>query len=270
QLTKQRGSLLTYDATAQFGLVGPVAADVKLEGRVSTRLPVTRDSLRVTAYGSFANTAAPYITEHYVSNHFIWSNNFGKERHYRLGGIVDVPLTHTQVNVGIENIQNLIYFNDQSLPAQYGDNIQVFSAQLYQRLKYRALHWDNRITFQTTSQADVLPLPKLAWYSNLYVTFKVAHVLDVQLGMDCDYYTRYKGYAYQPATMTFHTQQEAEVGNYPFMNLYLNFKLSKTRFYLMMSHFNQGIIGGDNYFSMPNYPLNPRRFQLGLSVDFAN
>lgn len=270
QLTKQRGSLLTYDATAQFGLIGPVAADVKLDGRVSTRLPVLRDSLTVTAYGNFSNTAAPYLTEHYVSNHFIWSNNFGKERHYRLGGIVDVPLTHTRVNVGVENIQNLIYFNDLSLPAQYGDNIQVFSAQLYQRLKYRALHWDNRITFQVTSQADVLPMPKLTWYSNLYVTFKVAHVLDVQLGMDCDYYTRYKGYAYQPATMTFHTQQETEVGNYPFMNLYLNFKLSKTRFYLMMSHFNQGIIGGDNYFSMPNYPLNPRRFQLGLSVDFAN
>ncbi len=270
QLTKQRGSLLTYDATAQLGIMGPVVADVKIDGRVSTHLPVLRDSLTVTAYGAFANTAAPYLTEHYVSNHFIWSNNFGKERHFRLGGIVDVPLTHTQVNAGIENIQNLIYFNNEALPAQYGDNIQVFSAQLFQRLKYRALHWDNRITFQTTSQTDVLPLPKLTWYSNLYVTFKVASVLDVQLGLDCDYYTRYKAYAYQPATMTFHTQQETEVGNYPFMNLYLNFKLSKTRFYLMMSHFNQGIIGGDNYFSMPNYPLNPRRFQLGLSVDFAN
>lgn len=270
QLTKQRGSLLTYDATTEFGLMGDVAADIKVNGRVSTRLPLLRDSVTVTAYGRFSNTAAPYLTENYVSNHFIWHNDFGKERRYRVGGIVDVPLTRSQFNVGFENIQNLIYFNDMSLPAQYGDNIQVLSAQLMQRLKYRALHWDNRITFQTTSKADVLPLPKLAWYSNLYVTFKVARVLDVQLGVDCDYYTRYKAYAYQPATMTFHTQSEAEIGNYPFMNAYINFKLSKTRFYVMMSHFNQGLFGGDNYFSMPNYPLNPRRLQLGLSVDFAN
>jgi hypothetical protein len=54
------------------------------------------------------------------------------------------------------------------------------------------------------------------------------------------------------------------------MNLYLNFKLSKTRFYVMMSHINQGIFGGNNYFSAVNYPLNPRRLQLGVSVDFAN
>ena len=38
----------------------------------------------------------------------------------------------------------------------------------------------------------------------------------------------------------------------------------------MFSHFNQGLFGGNNWFSMPGYPLNPRRFQLGLSIDFAN
>ena len=69
--------------------------------------------------------------------------------------------------------------------------------------------------------------------------------------------------------MSFAIQRETEVGNYPFMNLYANMKLSKCRFYVMMSHINQGMCG-NNYFSMPGYPLNPRRFQLGLSVDFAN
>ena len=37
----------------------------------------------------------------------------------------------------------------------------------------------------------------------------------------------------------------------------------------MMSHVNQGLTGS-NYFSMTHYPMNPRRFQLGLSIDFAN
>lgn len=104
----------------------------------------------------------------------------------------------------------------------------------------------------------------------MYLRFKVAHVLDVQFGVDCDYYTKYKSVAYQPATMAFYNQREKDCGNYPFVNAYLNFKLSKTRFYIMFSHVNQGLFGGDNWFSMPGYPLNPRRFQLGLSVDFAN
>jgi hypothetical protein len=70
--------------------------------------------------------------------------------------------------------------------------------------------------------------------------------------------------------MSFYNQRETKVGNYPYMNLYANFKLSKTRFYVMMTHFNRGLFGGNNYFSIPHYPLNPSRLLMGLSIDFQN
>ena len=54
----------------------------------------------------------------------------------------------------------------------------------------------------------------------MYLLFRIAKVLHVQLGVDCRYYTKYKSEAFQPATLTFHTQDEIEVGNYPFMNAY--------------------------------------------------
>ena len=47
-------------------------------------------------------------------------------------------------------------------------------------------------------------------------------------------------------------------------------KIKKARFYVLMSHVNQGLFGGSDYFAMPLYPMNPRRFQIGISVDFAN
>lgn len=269
QLTKQRGSLLTYDATAEIGVVGPVAGDLKIDGRISTRFHLLRDSVTITGYGSFTNREAPYLMNHYVSNHFIWDNDFGKERRFRAGGILDVPFSNTRVNIGVENIQNYIYFGDNSMPTQHGGSVQVFSATVNQNFSFRALHWENRLTYQTSSEECVIPLPKFAVYSNLYLLFKIA-TLHVQLGVDCDYYTKYYAPAYQPATMSFHTQKEIKLGNYPFMNLYANMKLSKTRFYLLYSHFNKGMFGGDNYFSSPHYPLNPSRFLLGVSVDFAN
>ena len=114
----------------------------------------------------------------------------------------------------------------------------------------------------------MLPLPKLAVFSDLYLKFKVA-TLYVQLGVDCDYYTKYYAPNYQPATATFANQHEIQIGNYPFMNVYANLKLSKCRFYVMMSHINQGWFSKD-YFALPDYPMNPRRFQIGLSIDFAN
>ena len=54
------------------------------------------------------------------------------------------------------------------------------------------------------------------------------------------------------------------------MNLYANMKLKQTRFFVMLSHVNQGLFGGNNYFILPHYPLNPRSFQMGVSIDFSN
>lgn len=270
QLTRRQGKILNYDATAQLGIIGEAAAEVKLDGNIYTHIPLLGDTLNVTAYGHFSNSNVPYLLKHYISNHFAWDNDFGQTRRFRAGGRINLPRTATTLSAGVENVQNLVYFNDMALPAQCGGSVQVFNVSLQQNFEFGIFNWQNRLTYQTSSDDAVIPLPKLAVYSNLYIRFKVANALDVQFGVDCDYYTRYKSVAYQPATMAFYNQREKDCGNYPFVNAYLNFKLSKTRFYIMFSHVNQGLFGGDNWFSMPGYPLNPRRFQLGLSVDFAN
>ncbi|MBR5898411.1 MAG: putative porin [Muribaculaceae bacterium] len=269
QLTKQQGSLLKYNATAQFGLLGASIGDVMVDGEISANFKLFGDTVSIIGYGSFSNEEAPYLTKHYVSNHFIWNNDFGKVRRLKFGGKLNIPHTNTFINVGAENLQNYVYFNEKCMPVQHSGNVQVFSASLDQKLKLGILHWDNKITYQTASNESVIPMPNLSVYSNLYLLFKIAKVLDVQFGVDCDYYTKYKGLGYQPATMTFYNQNDIEVGNYPFMNAYVNMKLDKARFYVLVSHVNQGLTGS-NYFMMPHYPMNPRKFQFGVSVDFAN
>lgn len=268
QLTKQRGSILTYEATARFGITGQVAGDIDIDGRVRTRFPILGDTVAITGVGSFSNKSTPYLMNNYLSNHFIWKNDFGKERRLAFGGNLDLDHTDSHLQIRAENIQNHLYFNSDFLPAQHGGSVQVFSARMQQNLRAGILHWDNSLTFQTSSDETVIPLPKLAVYSNLYLKFRIA-TLFVQLGVDCDYYTRYYAPRYQPATATFANQHEQMLGNYPFMNVYANFKLSKARFYVLFSHINQGWFSKD-YFSVVDYPLNPRRFQLGISVDFAN
>ncbi len=270
QLTKQQGKVLNYEATVSFGLVGPAAGEIKADGSASTHIRLFGDTVTLKGYGHFGNTSAPYLMNHYISNHFAWENDFGKIRRLRFGGILDIPQTNTYVNVGAENIQNHIYFGPDGLPVQNGGSVQVFSLQLRQNFRYRALNWHNSVIYQTSSDDAVIPLPKLAVYSNLFLHFKVARVLEVQLGVDLDYYTRYKAPSYQPATMAFCNQREIECGNYPFMNAYANMKLSRARFFVLFSHVNQGIFGGNDYFSLPHYPLNPRRFQMGVIVDFVN
>ena len=268
QLTKRHGSVLTYRAGAEFGLIGPGAGDVNVSGQLTTRIPLRIDTVSVSAYGELDNRHAPYLMTNYLSNHFIWQKELPKTQRYKFGGSLKIPKTWTTISADFENVTNLLYWDYENLPCAADKNVQVLSLSLEQGLHLGIFNWDNRIVFQKSSRTEFLPLPAVTVYSNMYLLFRIA-TLRVQFGVDCDFYTKFYAPLYQPATMSFHLQNIKEVGNYPFINLYANMKLGKARFYVMMTHINQGWIE-NNYFSMPGYPLNPRRFQLGVSVDFPN
>lgn len=269
RLAKEQGAHLRYDADGRVCLAGENLGETDLNGQLQLRVRMLGDTAAVKAYGQFQAFKASNFVEQYVGNHFIWNNHYGMTRRVRFGGEIDFPQSWTNLTAGVENIQNLVYFGSDFLPVQHSGSVQVISATLNQGLHFGIWHWQNTITFQTSTNQTVIPLPKLALLSNMYIQFRF-HTLHVQLGTQCNYMTEYNALAYQPATMVFANQQEVKAGNYPMMDAYINFKLSKVRFYALLSHWNQGLFGGTNYFSAVHYPLNPRRFLFGLSVDFAN
>jgi len=270
QLTKQQGSLLRYNATAQFGVLGDAAGEIDITGDVTTRFKLLGDTVSVKGYGYFKNLAVPYLLQQFVSNHYAWDNSFNKTKRMRVGGELNIPFSWTNVNVGYETLNDYIYWDANGLPAQHGGAVHVLSARWRQGLHFKAFNWDNSVTLQTSSNEQVLPLPKFAIYSNLYATFTIARVLHVQMGVDGNYYTKYYAPAYNPATMTFHSQREMECGNFVIMNLYANFRMKQARFFVAWTHFNQKVHSGDAYFATPHYPLNPARLQVGVSVNFVN
>ncbi len=270
QLWKRQGSWFTYEANARIGLIGSVLGDIDISGHIGSKIPLWKDSLSIRAEVIFKNTAPSLFHQQYVSNHFMWDNNFGKTRRLRIGGEIAFPKTGTYIHAGFENMQNYIYFDNNCLPQQENNNIQVISATLRQNIKVGIFHLDLAGTYQFSSNKKVLPLPEFSVYGNLYLLFPVVKVMHIQAGVDCNWYSAFYAPAYQPALLTRHNQDEILIGNYPFMNAYVNVKLKKARFYVMYSHMNQGWLGGNNYFSIPHYPLDPAIFQFGISVDFAN
>lgn len=268
QLRSTKGKYINYDVTGRIGVVG-APGEFDVDGSVTGSIPLLGDTLGITGYGKIANFGPSTLMGTYRSNHFIWDNDFSNSQSFRFGGILEFPKSGTTLDIGTETLTNHVYFGPDALPRQHSSGVQTFWASLTQKLSLGPVHWDNTVTYQATSDEYVIPLPALAVRSNLYFTFKIAKVLSVQTGVDCDYYTRYRAPGYQPATMAFYNQDQVLIGNYPWMNVYANFRLSRATFYVMCSHVNQGMMG-DRYFSMPHYPLNPRKFQLGISIDFAN
>ncbi len=48
-----------------------------------------------------------------------------------------IPFTNTTLSAGVENLQNHIYYGADKKIAQEGDNIQVMTARVDQKLKSR-------------------------------------------------------------------------------------------------------------------------------------
>lgn len=269
RVSSSKLSYLRYYADAQVGVVGAKIGEVKVAGHVDFRFRMLGDTVTVRPFAKFSNLRPSHFLSEYVSNHFIWKNDFGKTRRFRVGGELLIPHTSTTLSAGFENAQNLIYFGSNALPVQYSGNVQVISASLDQKIKFGIFHWDNKITYQKSTNQAVIPLPDLTLYSNMYLKFRIA-TLYAQFGVDCTYTTKYYAFGYQPATMSFTHQQQVQLGNYPMLDVYLNMRLKRVKFYLLYSHFNDGLFGGKDKFSAVHYPINPARFLLGVSVDFAN
>ncbi len=270
QIFKREGEKLTFDATGDVFLVGPKLGNFSVYGGVKSVFPITKkDTMTIAARGGFYNESCDYFMENYLSNHFRWTNDFRNQMRFNVKGRIAFPTRDISIGVQFENLTNFLYFDKQAKPAQFDGNVQVIAADVTANLKFWRIHLDNQFVYQFTSNREILPLPDFSLYSNLYYLdsfFK--KVLTMQLGVSVRYHTAYYGNNYMPATGVFYLQDDYKIGNYPEMNVYLNFFIKRIRLYVQYANWNATLFGGRNYFSMPYYPLNPATFQFGLSWTF--
>jgi len=273
EIAKRSGKILRYHGQGSLGVLGYNLGDVNLSGTIETRIPLWGDTATVQADASLKNLSPTYYENHYKSRYFNWNNDFYHIKKVRIGGQVNIPHTKTNFSLVVENVTNYIYFNSNGLPQQCEENIQILSARLDQNFQYKALHWDNQIVYQASGNSEIIPLPALAAYTNLYVDFKIAKVLTIQLGANAHYWTKYYAPSYEPATQQFKLQDRddrVKVGNYPLISGYLNCHLKQTRFFIEYYNISPMLLSPPEYFSLPHYPFNPTVLKLGLSVDFIN
>ena len=286
QLSKTEGKTLHYNVTAETWLLGEDLGQLKIDGAVDLNFPLFGDTVTLAAKGFFHRNNPTFYYRHYHSRHFWWDNtSLSKELHSRVEGLFSYRKTNTTLRVAFDEIQNYTYlamgYNIADDHARKGNTMEVrqkggaitlLTLSLAQNFKLGPLNWENVITYQKSTDNDVLPVPDLNIYTNLYLRFKIAQVLKCDFGADGRYFTKYYAPDYSPALGQYAVQtgdNRVQTGNYPLVNIYANFHLKHTRFFVMMSHVNAGS-GNRQYFLTPHYPLNQRVFRFGLSWNFFN
>lgn len=286
QLSKTEGKTLHYNVTAETWLLGEDLGQLKIDGAVDLNFQLFGDTVTLAAKGFFHRNNPTFYYRHYHSRHFWWDNtSLSKELHSRVEGLFSYRKTNTTLRVAFDEIQNYTYlamgYNIADDHARKGNTMEVrqkggaitlLTLSLAQNFKLGPLNWENVITYQKSTDNDVLPVPDLNIYTNLYLRFKIAQVLKCDFGADGRYFTKYYAPDYSPALGQYAVQtgdNRVQTGNYPLVNIYANFHLKHTRFFVMMSHVNAGS-GNRQYFLTPHYPLNQRVFRFGLSWNFFN
>ena len=286
QLAKTPGRTLHYNITAETCIVGKDLGQLKIDASADLNFAFLGDTVTLAANGFIHRLNPSFYFRHYHSRHFWWDNDdMSKIFHSRVEGLFSYRKTHTTLRVAFDEIKNYTYMamsygiaDDYSRMGnsvsarQYTGAISLLTLSLSQDFRLGPVNWENVLTYQKSSEETVIPLPALNIYTNLYLRFKLARVLKCDLGADARFFTKYYAPDYSPALGQFAVQEgenRIQVGNYPVVNVYANFHLKRTRFFVMMSHVNAGN-GNRMYFFTPHYPLNQRIFRFGVSWNFFN
>ena len=286
QLNKKQGKFLHYDVVGEVGVVGADVGCLDIDGNIDFNIPFLGDTLSVIGTAFFHRDNPSFYYSNYHARHLWWDNDVDKILHTRIMGTLNFQKTHTTLRVAVDEIKNYTYFLQQYnvtstglrtgvtvTPMQSSSPVNLLTAQLQQNFRLGILNWENVITYQHSSKQEVIPVPDLDVYTNLYIKFKVAKVLNIDLGADARYFTSYTAPDYSPYMGQYTVQGNGEnnvkVGNYPIINAYANVFIKHTRFFVMMSHINAGQ-GDKNYFLTPHYPINGSVFRFGVSWNFFN
>lgn len=269
-LYKNRGKHIHYGFDGNVCLVGYKLGEFQVNGHIDGGFKLGKDSLTIAAKAFFRNETPDYYLQRYRSNHYEWDNDFNKQYRLHIGGEIAYPTkwVKPKLNVSFENITQYIYFDTDGTPKQLDGSIQVLAADLQLNLTTPWFNLDNSVVYQMSS-SDKMPLPTLVMYNNLYYHGTWVKVLDVQIGVDMRFFTKYYAPVLNPALGQFCVQNDVQIGNYPVMSAYANFYVRKLRLKLFaqFQHFNASFMN-KQYFEMPDYPMAPGMFRAGLSWHF--
>ena len=284
-ISSQHGKNLRYKVEGETGITGDEIGAFSLDGTAELDFKLFKKDIKLNIHAFAKNNRPSFYYRHYHSEHFWWDKELGKEFRTRIEGRIEIPSWRTALSFGVENIKDYTYiangavakngqngFEKRYSVKQASGDIQVLTATLKQDFKLGILNINTMLTYQNSSNKEVLPLPELNAYANVFIKFRIARVLNTELGADARYFTEYYAPDYSPELGQFVQQNQADrvkIGNYPLASVYANFLLKQTRFYVKYYHINEGS-GNRNYFLAPHYPMTPAVLWFGLSWNFYN
>ena len=251
-------------ANAQVITNGYQSGDFFVEGQWKQFLGTYKKNVGALKFDVNLNRqSADWFEEYYYSNNFRWDNDFKPATSLTLQGSYELPF----VEVGLKhtNISNYIYFGTEAKPEQYSGTVSVSSLYSTFFVKLNKFEFVGFASLQATNNDKVIHIPtfqgKIKFAYNITL---VKNISMMQPSITVNYFTEYYADAYMPALRTFYLQDKVKVGNFPYIDLCVTFKIKRANIFVQYT--NMYSLTGDNrYFTTPHYPMRDSRFCLGVN-----
>ena len=265
---------LNWNADGQYTFLGYELNDFGISANVAVNFyPFRRDKQSpLTLRGHFeTNLKEPdYYEQHLYTNHFKWDNDFGKISTTKIEAFLDIPRWDLYASFGYGLLSNNIYYDNQGIVQQNTNPMSVMTASLKKNFTVWKFHLDHDALFQLSSNQSVLPLPMLALNLRYYFQFDVVKkVMQMQIGANGRYTTKWYAPAYNPVLGVFHNQDAEQYGNCPYIDVFVNIQWKRACIFLKAVNLNMGWPNKSvDYFSAAGYIAPQRAFKFGIHWPF--
>ncbi len=253
-----------------YNFAGYYRNDFSIDGQIrfSSYPKKMKQGIHLTGKIHLSQERPDYFFNHIYTNHYVWDNDFAKTTDTRIEARLEIPDWKLEAFAGYAMLNNNTYFDSLSVVRQNTEAMSIFTAYLKKDIRLWRFHLDNKILFQTSSNEDVVPLPKLALDLRYYFQFElVKNVLTAQLGANATFTTKYYAQGYSPALGVFYNQKTEKIGETPYIDLFVNLQWKRASIFVKYVNSALGWPTND-YFSAFRYIRSQKAFKLGIHWPF--
>lgn len=258
---------LKLTAFADLNIGDYNGGDITLKAKLVTILGKTnRNAGFITINADFRSAQPGYFYSHYHSNFYEWDNDWKKETYITTG--FSYALKYFETGFDIRRVNNYTYLDTASLPNQFEPEFTHLKVYFNTNLDFWRFNLKSKLIYQTIQGTNILRLPVFMGDVTLYYTQQLfGGAATLQPGLNFFYNTSYYADSYNPALRSFYLQDKKEIGNYLYMDVFINLKIQRARIFVTYTHFNAAFMG-KTYFTTPGYPMPDGAFKFGVSWRF--
>lgn len=270
----QYDKYLQWDAFGKYNFAGFGMNDFEIDGNLTfSAYPFRRaknSPLTLKAHFETSLKEPDYYQQNLFTNHYKWENDFSKISTTKVEGSLSIPRWKLDASVGYALLSNNIYYDTLGIVRQNTKPMSVLTASLRKDFTLWKFHFDNQALLQFSSDSDVMPLPLLALNLRYYFQLDVVkNVMQMQIGLNGRFTTKWYAPAYNPVLGVFHNQNAEKYGNSPVVDAFVNVQWKRACIFVKVMNVNMGWpFEQADYFTAAGYIGTQRVFKIGISWPF--